>query len=226
MNEQAQGNLAHINLVLIDNQDSFTYNLVDELRVLGVNLTVYRNTVDTQQVLNALADYAKQGDTLLMLSPGPGAPSQSGNMPEILKQCQGKYPVLGICLGHQAIVENYQGIIGRAPYAMHGKSSLMTHNCPDLFIDLPSPMAIARYHSLIALDVPECLQVVAQIDQLPMAVLHQNDRMLGFQFHPESVLTCQGSRLLKQAMNFLVSMPTFNLENEQLSDNKMQRMRP
>lgn len=210
MNEQANNTLANLNIVLIDNQDSFTYNLVDELRVLGVNLKVYRNTVDTQQVLSALAQFSEQGNTLLMLSPGPGAPSQSGNMPEILKQCQGKYPVLGICLGHQAIVENYKGSVGRAPYVMHGKSSLMTHNCPKLFIDLPSPMAIARYHSLIATDVPDCLQVVAQIDQLPMAVLHQNDRMLGFQFHPESVLTCQGSQLLKQAMNFLVSMPPSN----------------
>ncbi|MDT0594596.1 aminodeoxychorismate/anthranilate synthase component II [Glaciecola petra] len=208
MSEQTNSNLTDLNLVLIDNQDSFTYNLVDELRVLGVNLTVYRNTVDTQQVLNALAEYAKQGKTLLMLSPGPGAPSQSGNMPEILKQCEGKYPVLGICLGHQAIVENYQGRVGRAPYVMHGKSSLMHHNCPELFINLASPMAIARYHSLIALDVPDCLRVVAQIDQLPMAVLHQNDRMLGFQFHPESVLTCQGSQLLKQAISFLVSMPS------------------
>lgn len=192
-------------VVLIDNQDSFTYNLVDELRVLGVTLTVYRNTVASEQVMKKLAEYNELGQTLLMLSPGPGAPSEAGNMPDIIQQAKGTYPVLGICLGHQAIVESYQGKVGRAPYVMHGKSSLMTHYYAPIFGNLPSPMSIARYHSLVALDVPECLQVIADIDGLPMAIMHQNDKMLGFQFHPESVLTCQGSQLLYQAMQFLVS---------------------
>jgi anthranilate synthase component 2 len=200
--------LANLQLVLIDNEDSFTYNLVDELRVMGVHLTVFRNSVKTETVMQTLAEYKKQGPTLLMLSPGPGAPSKAGNMPAILEQAKGKYPVLGICLGHQAIVESYQGKVARAPHVMHGKSSLMQHDCPALFKQLPSPMAIARYHSLIAVDVPECLQVIAHIDGLPMAILHQDDKMLGFQFHPESVLTSQGSLLLLQAMQFLVNEPS------------------
>lgn len=199
--------LDHLHLVLIDNQDSFTYNLVDELRVMGVNLTVFRNTVNTQKVMDTLAQYALKGPTLLMLSPGPGAPSAAGNMPAIIEQTKGHYPVLGICLGHQAIVESYQGRVARAPQVMHGKSSMMQHNYPALFKLLPSPMAIARYHSLAAVDVPECLQVIAHIDGLPMAILHENDKMLGFQFHPESVLTSQGSQLLLQAMQYLVSEP-------------------
>jgi anthranilate synthase component 2 len=197
--------LSNLHLVLIDNQDSFTYNLVDELRVMGAELTVFRNTVATAKVLATLSKYKEKGQTLLMLSPGPGTPSEAGNMPEIILQAKGKYPVLGICLGHQAIVESYQGKVARAPYVMHGKSSMMAHDFPALFKNIPSPMAIARYHSLVAIDVPDCLQIVAQIDGLPMAILHKSDKMLGFQFHPESVLTCQGSQLLLQAMQYLVS---------------------
>lgn len=200
-----QSTLENMHLVLIDNQDSFTYNLVDELRVLGVTLTVFRNTVSTAHVMQTLNDYSSKGPSLLMLSPGPGAPSEAGNMPDIIEQAKGKYPVLGICLGHQAIVESYQGKVARAPEVMHGKSSMMQHNCPELFSDLPNPMSIARYHSLAAIDVPDSLQVIADIDGLAMAILHQNDKMLGFQFHPESVLTCQGSQLLMYAMHFLVN---------------------
>ena len=205
-----QSKLSSLYVVLIDNQDSFTYNLVDELRVLGVTLCVYRNTVPKAQILNKLADYKKMGPTLLMLSPGPGSPSEAGIMPQIIEHVRGIYPVLGICLGHQAIIESYYGRVGRAPSVMHGKSSLMTHNCPDLFQSIASPMSIARYHSLVALEVPDCLQVIADINGLPMAVLHEQDRMLGFQFHPESVLTCQGSQLLCQAMQYLVALPTLN----------------
>lgn len=197
----------NIFVVLLDNQDSFTYNLVDELRVLGVTLTVYRNTVPSSQVMAKLAEYSQYGPTLLMLSPGPGAPSEAGNMPSIIEQAKGKYPVLGICLGHQAIVESYQGKVGRAPQVMHGKSSLMQHQHARIFAGLPLPMSIARYHSLVALDVPECLQTIAHIDNLPMAILHETDNMLGFQFHPESVLTCNGSQLLFQAMQYLVNAP-------------------
>jgi anthranilate synthase component 2 len=197
--------LEHLHLVLIDNQDSFTYNLVDELRVMGVELTVFRNTVATEKVMALLSKYSDKGPTLLMLSPGPGTPSEAGNMPDIILQAKGLYPVLGICLGHQAIVESYNGKVARAPYVMHGKSSMMVHDFPAVFKQLPSPMAIARYHSLAAVDVPDCLQIVAQIDGLPMAILHQSDKMLGFQFHPESVLTCQGSQLLLQAMQYLVT---------------------
>jgi anthranilate synthase component 2 len=193
-----------IHVVLIDNQDSFTYNLVDELRVLGATLSVYRNTVDVSQVLSKLSEYQNIGPTLLLLSPGPGAPAQAGNMPAILEEVKGKFPVLGICLGHQAIVESYQGKVGRAPQVMHGKSSMMHHDFNAIFQAITSPMPIARYHSLAATIVPDCLQVIAHIDDLPMAILHENDRMLGFQFHPESVLTCQGSQLLSQAMQYLV----------------------
>nr|WP_136251935.1 aminodeoxychorismate/anthranilate synthase component II [Ningiella ruwaisensis] len=195
----------NVKVVLIDNHDSFTYNLVDELRVLGVELKVFRNSVDVGVVFAQLESYRTQGPTLLMLSPGPGAPKDAGNMPQVIERAKGQYPVLGICLGHQAIVEAYGGEVGRAEDVMHGKASLMQHSFEAVFEKLPQPLSIARYHSLVATRVPDCLQVIAHIQQLPMALHHPSDNMLGFQFHPESILTAQGSRLLKQAILYLVS---------------------
>jgi anthranilate synthase component 2 len=196
-----------INLVLIDNIDSFTYNLVDEIRSLGIEMSIYRNTVDAQFVLDKLAEYDKKGPTLLMLSPGPGAPADAGCMPEVLQKVRGKYPVLGICLGHQAIIEAYGGVVARAPQVMHGKSSQMNYvdskETQSIFAGLSNPLSIARYHSLVATQIPESLQVIANIDGLVMAVLQPDDRMLGFQFHPESILTCDGSVLLMQSIAFL-----------------------
>lgn len=196
--------ITSLKVVLIDNHDSFTYNLVDELRVMGVQLKVFRNTVSTDTILAQLSSYKAQGPSLLMLSPGPGAPSDAGNMGQVIEAVKGEFPVLGICLGHQAIVEAYGGEVGRAEDVMHGKASLMTHTFDEVFTNLSNPLAIARYHSLVATRVPDCLQVIASIGALPMAIIHKTDNMLGFQFHPESVLTCQGSVLLEQAMKYLV----------------------
>jgi anthranilate synthase component 2 len=196
--------MTQIKVVLIDNHDSFTYNLVDELRVMGVELKVFRNTVALEHILSQLESYQRQGPCLLMLSPGPGAPSDAGNMPALIEAAKGRFPVLGICLGHQAIVEAYGGAVGRAEDVMHGKASLMTHQFEEIFQSLPKPLSIARYHSLVATSVPDSLQIIAQIASLPMAILHQADNMLGFQFHPESVLSSEGSLLLRQAMQYLV----------------------
>ncbi|WP_395344238.1 aminodeoxychorismate/anthranilate synthase component II [Ningiella sp. W23] len=198
-----------IKVVLIDNHDSFTYNLVDELRVMGVELTVFRNSVASETILQTLNGYKAKGPTLLMLSPGPGSPSDAGNMPEILQKVKAQFPVLGICLGHQAIVEAYGGEVGRAGEVMHGKSSLMAHDFEVLFQALPNPLSVARYHSLVATRVPDCLQVIASIGNLPMAILHKTDKMLGFQFHPESILSCEGSLLLEHAIDFLVNKDRF-----------------
>jgi len=200
----AASSIAQIKVVLIDNHDSFTYNLVDELRVMGVELKVFRNTVALEYIVKQLEYYQEQGPCLLMLSPGPGAPKHAGNMPALIEAVKGRFPVLGICLGHQAIVEAYGGLVGRANDVMHGKASYMTHQFEGVFQALPQPLSIARYHSLVATSVPNCLQVIAQIADLPMAILHEADNMLGFQFHPESVLSSEGSLLLRQAMQYLV----------------------
>lgn len=190
-----------INIVLIDNFDSFTYNLVDELRVMGIKLTVFRNTVPTAKVMSVLQNSQEQA--LLLLSPGPGDPSSAGNLLDILNAAQGTYPVLGICLGHQAIVQHYGGTIGRAPLAVHGKSSSVTHCADKMFSALPNPFPVARYHSLMATTMPEALTTIAQFDSIPMAVFNEQDNMLGFQFHPESILTSMGSQLLRQSIDYL-----------------------
>lgn len=190
---------------LIDNFDSFTYNLVDELRGLGLELIVYRNSVSAQTVLDKMYEKQQEKPVLLMLSPGPGTPSEAGCMPELLKKVQGKFPVLGICLGHQAMVELHGGKIVRANQVMHGKSSQVPHCGEGVFANLPNPLPVARYHSLMACDMPEGLEELAAIDGIPMAVLAPQSRMLGFQFHPESILTTAGSTLLRQGIEYLTA---------------------
>ena len=196
------------NVVLLDNFDSFTYNLVDELRAAGMSLTIFRNNVPAQHVLNKMQELGE--DTLLLLSPGPGDPASAGCMLELIALVQGRYPVLGICLGHQAIVQHYGGEIVRAPQVLHGKSSLINHCGDKMFADLPNPFPVARYHSLVAAEMPADLQCIAHYEpedgqNIIMAVWHATDNMLGMQFHPESILTSQGSQLLKQSIAYLTN---------------------
>ncbi|MEO9945435.1 aminodeoxychorismate/anthranilate synthase component II [Paraglaciecola sp.] len=195
---------------LLDNFDSFTYNLVDELRTLGLELIVYRNSVPAELILQKMQQKATEKDSqghtkqvMLMLSPGPGNPTQAGSMLTLLNLVKGKFPVLGICLGHQAIVEAYGGKIIRASKVMHGKSSFIEHCGDKMFADMPQPLPVARYHSLMASEMPEELTLLANYKEIPMAVAHLQDKMLGFQFHPESILTSHGSQLLMQSIQFL-----------------------
>lgn len=195
---------------LLDNFDSFTYNLVDELRTLGLELIVYRNNVPADLILQKMHDKSQQTDVngktkqvMLMLSPGPGNPSQAGSMLTLLNLVKGRFPVLGICLGHQGIVESYGGKIIRADKVMHGKSSLIEHCGDKMFAKMPQPLPVARYHSLMASNMPEELTVLANFADIPMAVAHLQHKMLGFQFHPESILTSHGSQLLMQSIEFL-----------------------
>ena len=199
---------AQTTLFLLDNVDSFTYNLVDELRTLDLAISVYRNTVSAEVIFAKMQEQAAKGPVLLMLSPGPGAPSDAGCMPALLKQVAGVFPVIGICLGHQAIVEYYGGKVGRASYVMHGKSSAISHTQTAMFNQLPHPLHVARYHSLVAHTLPDALEACATCEdedgsQTIMAVINKADGMLGFQFHPESILTTQGSMLLKQSIDYL-----------------------
>lgn len=192
-----------ISVFLVDNFDSFTYNLVDELRCLGHQLTIYRNSVSADKIFAQMQQAAQTNRVILLLSPGPGTPADAGCMMELIAKVKGHFPVLGICLGHQAIVEHYGGEIIRADTVMHGKSSSITHLHDRVFAGLPQPLPVARYHSLMASKIPATLEVIAQFDGTPMAVCQQQDRMLGFQFHPESILTSHGSQLLLQSIDFL-----------------------
>ena len=194
----------NICVFLLDNFDSFTYNLVDELRGMGLELIIYRNSVSAALIFDKMREKAQHTNVLLMLSPGPGTPSEAGCMLDLIKLVQGKFPVLGICLGHQAIVEHHGGSVIRAEKVMHGKSSLIEHSQTDIFADMPNPLPVARYHSLMGANMPAELDVLAQIQNVPMTVLNRHTNMLGFQFHPESILTAQGTQLLRKSVDFLL----------------------
>lgn len=184
-------------ILLLDNIDSFTYNLVDQLRAFGHNVVIYRNNVPAETLLTCLQTME---NPVLMLSPGPGAPSEAGCMPVLLERLKGQLPIIGICLGHQAIVEAYGGYVGQAGEILHGKASAITHDENAMFAGLSNPLPVARYHSLVGSNVPEGLTVNATFNGMVMAVRHDADRVCGFQFHPESILTTQGARLLEQTL--------------------------
>lgn len=187
---------------LLDNLDSFSYNLVDEVAQLGFSLKLYRNTVPASYIFEKMQQ--EQQPVVLLLSPGPGAPSQAGSMPELISLCAGKFPMLGICLGHQALVEHYGGVVGRAGETVHGKTSIITLNDHPVFGALPKQFPVARYHSLMATEVPNSLQVIAAYRHIPMAIVHEEHKALGYQFHPESILTTLGKPLLKQSLDYLM----------------------
>ncbi len=190
------------NIIFIDNFDSFTYNLVDQFRSLGHQVTVYRNNIAADTIQSTVETLEQP---VIVLSPGPGAPSEAGVMPEVLKRLKGKVPMIGICLGHQAIVEAYGGTVAGAGEIVHGKVSMMEHQNHALYQGLPSPLAIARYHSLVATHVSDELTVTAEVDGLVMSVVHEQDKICGFQFHPESIMTTQGATLLENAINWALS---------------------
>jgi anthranilate synthase/aminodeoxychorismate synthase-like glutamine amidotransferase len=180
-------------LLLIDNYDSFTYNLVQAFLVLGAEVDVRRN--DEITVEEAL----KLAPTHLCISPGPGTPHDAGVSMDMIKAFAGKVPVFGVCLGHQAIVEAFGGDVVRAPRLMHGKTSLVEHDGQGLFAGLPDPCEVGRYHSLIAKPetMPADLEVNARTAEGEiMGVRHRRFVVEGVQFHPESVLTPQGPQLM------------------------------
>lgn len=191
---------------LLDNLDSFSYNLVDEVAQLGFSLKLYRNTVPAAYIFEKMQQ--EQQPVVLLLSPGPGAPAEAGSMPDLIALCAGKFPMLGICLGHQALVEHYGGVVGRAGETVHGKTSIIELSEHPVFGALPKQFPVARYHSLMATEVPNSLQVIAAYQHIPMAIVHEEHKALGYQFHPESILTTLGKPLLKQSLDYLMASPT------------------
>ncbi|EGR2772909.1 aminodeoxychorismate/anthranilate synthase component II [Vibrio parahaemolyticus] len=187
------------NIVFIDNFDSFTYNLVDQFLSLGHSVKIYRNHIPAETIEQAINELE---NPVVLLSPGPGAPSEAGSMPELIQRMKGKVPMIGICLGHQAIVEAYGGTVAGAGEIIHGKVSMMEHQDHAIYQNLPSPLAIARYHSLVATKVPDSLTITAEVDNLVMSVVHEQDKVCGFQFHPESIMTTYGATLLGNAIEW------------------------
>ena len=186
-------------LLIIDNYDSFTYNLVQYLGELGAEVVVRRNDAIGVEEIGELAPSA------IVLSPGPCTPREAGVSVEAIRRWGSTIPILGVCLGHQAIGEAYGGEVVRAERVMHGKTSQITHDGTGIFAGLPSPMQVMRYHSLIVdrQTMPGALEIVAVASDDPTevhAVKHREHPVYGVQFHPESVMTPQGKSLLE---NFL-----------------------
>ena len=188
-------------ILVIDNYDSFTYNIVQELGELGAELSVYRNDKVTIEQIRRL-----QPDRIV-ISPGPGFPRDAGISLELIRQLGAEIPLLGICLGHQAIGEAYGGRVVHAPQLMHGKTSMIDHQGDAIFADVPSPFEATRYHSLIVEEatLPESLTVIARAESGEiMGFRHRRHPVIGLQFHPESILTGYGMKMLQ---NFLDNEP-------------------
>lgn len=188
-------------IFLLDNFDSFTYNLVDQFRALGSDVRVYRNSIPAQTILDEMTKCTEE--PVLVLSPGPGNPSDAGCLIELIRICRGKFPIIGICLGHQAICQYYGADVVPANEIVHGKTSSIEHNGKYMFDGLPNPLPVARYHSLVAKNLPQSLEVVAKYKDMVMAVVNREDRVVGFQFHPESVMTTAGAELLNKTLEFV-----------------------
>ena len=188
---------AHVRMLLIDNYDSFTYNLVQAFAAMGADVRVYRNDAITVDESRALEP------THLVISPGPGRPEDAGVSLEMIGAYAGTVPILGVCLGHQSIVQQHGGRIVRAERLMHGKTSMVTHDGKAIFAGLSNPFEAGRYHSLCAEEatLPADLEITAQTDRGEiMGVRHRSLPIEGVQFHPESVLTPEGDRLMANFM--------------------------
>jgi len=184
-------------LLMLDNYDSFTYNLVQYFQELGAEVVVHRNDKITVDEIAALRPRQ------IVISPGPCSPAEAGISVELITRLSDSIPMLGVCLGHQSIGHAFGGNVIRAPYLMHGKTSLIHHDGSGVFKGLSNPFVATRYHSLIVEreSLPECLRITAWVDDGTIMGLEHRERPLwGVQFHPESILTVEGKGLLK---NFL-----------------------
>jgi anthranilate synthase/aminodeoxychorismate synthase-like glutamine amidotransferase len=180
-------------VLVVDNYDSFTYNLVQYVLGIGAETSVYLNDRIT---VEQIAELAPNG---LLLSPGPGTPDDAGVTLSVIREFAGKIPIFGVCLGHQSIGQSFGGNIIRAPRLMHGKTSMVEHDGKGVFKGMPNPFEATRYHSLVIEEssMPECLEISARTtDGEIMAVRHRSLPVEGVQFHPESFLTEQGMRII------------------------------
>ncbi len=204
-------------IIMIDNYDSFTYNLVQYLRMMGSEVEVFRN--DAAEVDSLVAMNPKG----VVISPGPGRPESAGVSLALIKACAGKIPMLGVCLGHQSIGYAFGAVVGPARQLMHGKTSRITADGKGLFSGIKAPFTAMRYHSLAIMkrSLPDCLEVTAHSDDGEiMGVRHKNYAMDGIQFHPESIMTPMGKRMLR---NFLIQTGEISNENQSAGGNACSR---
>jgi len=185
-------------ILVIDNYDSFTYNLVQYFGMLGKDLVVKRNDKITLQEIE------KMQPERIVISPGPGHPREAGITLDVIRHFYTKYPILGVCLGHQAIAHAFNGKIVNARELVHGKNSLIHHDNRNLFADVENPLDAGRYHSLIVEkeSLPNCLEISAQTgDEQIMGIRHKEYPVEGVQFHPESILTREGMKIITNFIN-------------------------
>ena len=188
--------------MFIDNFDSFTYNLVDDFCKRDCEAKVYRANTQLEE-LKAVAD--RFVPDLLVISPGPGTPDTAGVSLAAVDYFKDKLPIFGVCLGHQVIVQYFGGKVGHAPEPVHGKPSRVTHNTKGVFAGVENPLQAGRYHSLIALNLPECLEKTAEFEGLVMGVRHKEFPIFGVQFHPESILTPAGGKIIENILSIAVA---------------------
>lgn len=187
-------------LLVIDNYDSFTYNLVQYLGELGAEMKVHRND---EIGVNEIRDVLKP--ERILISPGPGVPERAGITMQVIEEFSGTTPILGVCLGHQAIGQVFGGNVVRAPEPVHGKPSIVYHDGRGVFRGVSHEFEAGRYHSLIVEEssLPDCLEISARTDDgLIMGLRHRELRVEGVQFHPESILTPEGKKLLNNFLNY------------------------
>ena len=184
-------------VLFIDNFDSFTYNLVDDFCKRDCIAKVYRADTPLDTLKKIAEDFKPD---LLVISPGPGNPSSAGVTLEAIGYFKDILPIFGVCLGHQALVEYFGGVVSHAPKVMHGKASKVTHNGKGIFEGVENPLQAGRYHSLCAVKVPECLEVTAQYEDIVMGVQHKQKTIFGVQFHPESILTPTGGKIIQNLL--------------------------
>ena len=187
-----------MNILMIDNFDSFTYNLVDEFEKRNCKVFVYRNNIGLQNFEKIVK---KISPKLIVISPGPSAPKDAGISIDVIKQYSGKIPIFGVCLGHQCIIEAFDGIVGRAPEVFHGKPSQVTHDKKTIYKNLENPFQVGRYHSLAGLKIPDEFIVSAKSNtDVVMGVRHKKFFVEGVQFHPESILTPSGGLIINNLL--------------------------
>ena len=189
--------LEETKILFIDNFDSFTYNLVDEFGKRNCETKVYRADTSIEVLKQVAESFNPQ---LLIISPGPGNPDSAGVSLAAVDYFKDKLPIFGVCLGHQTIVQYFGGEISHAPAVMHGKPSRITHTAKGIFAGLENPLHAGRYHSLCAATLPECLEQTAEFEGIVMAVQHKTLPIYGVQFHPESILTPTGGKLIENML--------------------------
>lgn len=189
-------------VLFVDNFDSFTYNLVDEFGKRNCDTLVYRADTGLDELKNVAGQFSP---VLLVISPGPGTPDKAGVSLEAIRYFKDKLPIFGVCLGHQCIIQHFGGQIVHAPVVMHGKPSRISHTGKGIFAGLENPLQAGRYHSLCALSLPDCLEQTAEFEGVVMGVQHKTLPVFGVQFHPESVLTPPGGKLIENLLEIAQS---------------------